>query len=156
MYTIYKLTIEDDDHYYIGSTKNLSNRLYLHKNNCFNGISRKNYNYYKSIGITKENFYDMVKCETICICDETKKMEIENKFINLDDKMCLNSKRENQNRNDIVMYYNNNKEKLIKNQLNRYYQNKEKLKKYQLNRYYKNKYKKFFSTPENIILCNKM
>lgn len=75
---IYKITCLKNNKIYIGSSKNLSNRLYNHKYSLKNGIHKnvflqKDWNYYG-----EENF----KFEIIEYCDEDKQYELEQKYLN--------------------------------------------------------------------------
>ena len=99
-YYIYKLQI--GKYWYIGSSYQ-TNRLKGHKHDCFNP-NRKNYNsnVYKKIRelTIKENFYSSV--QEIKIeenVSENNKADREDFYIDLSNQYCLNTKRENQNRN---------------------------------------------------------
>lgn len=130
MYIIYKLTIKNDEHFYIGSTKNMSKRMSDHKYDCFRFTNRKLYKYLNSIGITKQNFYELIDYKTICICDKNMRKHLENKLIDLNNSFCLNKRNENVNCNQKKhkkQFKNCLVEMLIKN-----------------------------NQPKNIILCNKM
>jgi len=154
---VYKLSYKN--YYYIGSTKNFESRFTQHKSDCFNKNKYPNLKFYKKfkeLGLTKENFYKEIKHELLCICKDDVIKKMENIYIKLDDEFCLNIKRENQNVINNEEYYKNNKDHIIKYNINNYYNNqeekieyqkqynkdnKEKIKEYQKNWYQKNKEK---------------
>ncbi len=69
MYLVYRLYIGDQT-IYIGKTRqNINQRYIKHKNHCFSQ-TRKEFNNYKylcirQIGITKDNFYEYVKIQSL-------------------------------------------------------------------------------------------
>ena len=129
-FVIYK--IELGKFYYYGSTDDIKTRLKTHKKDCFNPNNRKIYKHLRNIGITRDNFYEKIKPIIICsIRDCIEPRIVENKFINLDDKFCLNMVRayrtEEEKKEYDRKYYNKNKEKYKKYRD----KNKYKIKKYQ-------------------------
>lgn len=133
VFVVYK--IELDKYYYYGSTDDIKQRFIFHREKCFNPktCNRKVYKHMRSIGITKDNFYDKVKPKIICsIRPGIIPRYIENKFIDLDDPYCLNM---------IKAYVSEEEWKAYNKEYNKKYcvENKEKIKEYQKEYYIQNK-----------------
>jgi group I intron endonuclease len=130
---IYKLICEDG-HYYIGSTtQTLYNRFNHHKEASKNGTSVV-YKYINKIGIDKftieliENY----PCDIKSDLNKREEYYINNSKT---DKLCLNIKRaylsEEDRKENIKKYYEENKEIIIEKHRNYIYQNREKVDAYQ-------------------------
>lgn len=122
---IYKLCYKN--YYYIGSTIDIPKRMNKHKSRCFNendkGYNYKVYTKFRELGININNFNNLIKIILDECYEYENKKELENVYIDIEDKYCLNVKKENQNRynEDGTLnkeydrnYHNNKKNKKTK------------------------------------------
>ena len=101
----YVYRIEVNGKYYIGSTGDMKERFCHHKSDCFNGnyngFNYKIYKFIRSCEITFDTFCEKVNHKIICYIPNKKDLKkYEQMFINLLDPLCLNDRKENQNRNN--------------------------------------------------------
>ena len=133
--TIYKiLNKEFPENVYVGSTKNLINRIYLHKSNCNNPLA-KNYNNKLYVFIREKGGFDNFYFEEIakyeCV-DRIEALQHERHFYDLfnadlnTNKPLLSSQEKKEIQKNLnAKYYINNKEYANNKRKLNYLNNKE-------------------------------
>ena len=146
---IYKIFSKETPHnIYVGSTKNLKNRSYLHKSNCNNPLS-KNYNNRLYLHIRNNGGFENF------IIEEIKKYECSNRLearqherhfydllnpdLNTNKPLLTDDERKESIKNNNIKYYENNKEYANNKRKLNYLNNKERDLNYQ--KQYKEKQK---------------
>jgi len=145
--SIYKIYCIDEsiEDIYIGSTKDIHNRIKCHKTSC-NNIKGKVYNLKVYQFIRAHGGFDNWLVEVIHEreCEDGDKYEIEQEYINLYEPK-LNSNKsyrtEEQKKEYTKQYRINNKEKIKKEKRESHIINKEKTNKRKRENYFKNKEK---------------
>jgi predicted GIY-YIG superfamily endonuclease len=120
MTSVYKIVCPDGC-YYIGSTvQQVKNRIYEHIRKSV--IDRKVYNHIRSIG------WDNVNIIILESCDEDKRREREQSYINLKDEKCLNKINVIKADDYSETYYQNHREQMNTYAMSYYEEYKEELK----------------------------
>jgi len=150
MSCIYNISFKDCDDFYVGSSIDLRFRKYYHKSKCYNKNS-KEYTY-KLYQFIRDNYeWESVIFEVLEQHDEIlDKLELRKREQHFIDDLhptlnCVRAYRtdeelKEQNRITLKKYYQNNKEKIIKNVKKYVEENREEVLKKQREKYHKNKH----------------
>ncbi len=125
IYFVYKILNDLDEILYVGSTKNIDKRFYLHK---YNQFKTSHWDKYLDTLTTEQK--DKLKILTICSCDDKYEVRNIEAYYIRKLKPPYNHNIPNRNKKE---YYQDNKEQLIKQQCEYYQNNKQARKQYQRN-----------------------